>query len=463
MSESKNYKVSVVMPVYNTTEYMDEAIQSIIEQTIGFENIQLILVNNGADENAHNICAKYKNAYPQNVEYIKFESNKGVSAARNAGKNIVKGKYVNFLDSDDRWDLSAYEIMYEFFEENYCSIDFVSARIKYFEGREEWHGLDWKFETGRELVDLKSTPEKVQLNVGASLIKAEILQAYSFDENVRHAEDAKFLSEIVISKLRYGLVKSAVFNYRVRLKGNSVLQNVHTSIDWYIETTKNVYLYLMLLSKQVYGHVIPYIQWLVMYELQWRLPTPFPKGFDEEIKKEYVGFIRQLLCMIDDEIILKQKCLWDEYKIYALSLKYNTLPILNENVMGIIIGKRTLEVMDKITYIDKIWQDDGVVQLAGFIRYCVPVENLKFILRIDGEDEVEIELSELEDACQVWSLDEKLTCGKRFDFHMKNINGKLEFITYINDREIKQNPYVFRSVKANVRFSINEKRMIINA
>ena len=462
MSKSRLYKVSVVMPVYNTMEYMEEAIQSIVKQTIGFENIQLILVNNGADEKTHDICVKYKYIYPDNVEYIRFKHNKGVSAARNAGKNIVKGKYVNFLDSDDKWDIDAYEIMYEFFEEMYTSIDFVSARIKYFEGRNDWHGLDWKFIKEKELVDLKKTPEKVQLNVGASFIKTKILQDYSFDESVRHAEDAKFLSEIVINKMRYGLVRRAVFNYRIRAKGNSVLQNVHTSIDWYTGTMENVYLYLMIMSKKIYGFVVPYIQWLVMYELQWRLPIPLPKDFTEENKNEYVGFVKQLLYMIDDEIILKQRCLWDEYKIYAISMKYNKLPILNEDIMGIMVGKCTMEVMNKITYIDKIWQDNGIVQLSGFIRYCVPVDNLKLVIKIDGMDKVELVLSKLEDARQVWSFGERLTYGKKFNAYLKNKTEKVEFITYINNKKIQQYPYVFRSVKTNVEYSIDGKRMIIN-
>ena len=56
-----DFLFSVIMPVYNTEEYLEEAIQSVIEQTIGFEeNIQLILINDGSTDNSESICKKYQ-------------------------------------------------------------------------------------------------------------------------------------------------------------------------------------------------------------------------------------------------------------------------------------------------------------------------------------------------------------------------------------------------------------------
>ena len=56
-----DFLFSVIMPVYNTEEYLEEAIQSVIEQTIGFEeNIQLILINDGSTDNSESICKKYR-------------------------------------------------------------------------------------------------------------------------------------------------------------------------------------------------------------------------------------------------------------------------------------------------------------------------------------------------------------------------------------------------------------------
>ena len=101
--KKKEYKISVIIPVYNVEKYLEETIESVVNQTIGFDNIQMILVNDGSPDNSEEICLKYKEKYPDNVVYVKQE-NAGVSSARNNGLKHATGKYVNFFDSDDIWD-----------------------------------------------------------------------------------------------------------------------------------------------------------------------------------------------------------------------------------------------------------------------------------------------------------------------------------------------------------------------
>ena len=79
--KKNNYKISVIIPVYNTEKYLEDAINSIINQSIGFNNIELILINDGSTDNSENICLKYNNKY-NNITYIK-QTNQGVSVARN--------------------------------------------------------------------------------------------------------------------------------------------------------------------------------------------------------------------------------------------------------------------------------------------------------------------------------------------------------------------------------------------
>lgn len=67
LSTVKCYIISVIIPIYNTARYLDESIGSILNQTIGFENIQLILVNDGSTDNTEEICSKYKKLFSQNI------------------------------------------------------------------------------------------------------------------------------------------------------------------------------------------------------------------------------------------------------------------------------------------------------------------------------------------------------------------------------------------------------------
>ena len=89
-------KVSVIVPVYNVEKYLDQCITSIINQT--YQNIELILINDGSKDKSFNIMKKYKN----NPKVIIFsQENHGAAYTRNFGLKKASGKYIMFVDSDD--------------------------------------------------------------------------------------------------------------------------------------------------------------------------------------------------------------------------------------------------------------------------------------------------------------------------------------------------------------------------
>lgn len=87
--------VSIVVPVYNTVEYVEECIQSILSQS--YKNIELILVNDGSTDGSAQICKKYVST---NISYYEQE-NLGVTTARRKGVQEAKGEWITFVDSDD--------------------------------------------------------------------------------------------------------------------------------------------------------------------------------------------------------------------------------------------------------------------------------------------------------------------------------------------------------------------------
>ena len=96
-----SFKFSIIMALYNVENYLNEAIDSIINQTIGFEeNVQLILVDDGSTDKSKDIAYEYEKRYPDNVVFLSKE-NGGQASARNLGLKYAQGKYLNFLDSDD--------------------------------------------------------------------------------------------------------------------------------------------------------------------------------------------------------------------------------------------------------------------------------------------------------------------------------------------------------------------------
>ncbi len=111
-------RISVIIPIYNVQEFLEECIDSVLEQTInkleltnGYErNIQIILIDDGSTDNSAKIAKKYANTY-DNIEYI-YEENQGLGHARNYGCKFAEGDYIIFLDSDDKVSPKAYERMY---------------------------------------------------------------------------------------------------------------------------------------------------------------------------------------------------------------------------------------------------------------------------------------------------------------------------------------------------------------
>lgn len=89
--------VSVIIPVYNTEQYLVECLDSIINQT--YKNIEIIAINDGSTDRSLNILQRYASIYP-NIKLIS-QKNQGNSVARNIGIDVSKGKYIYFIDSDD--------------------------------------------------------------------------------------------------------------------------------------------------------------------------------------------------------------------------------------------------------------------------------------------------------------------------------------------------------------------------
>ena len=93
--------ITVVIPVFNSEQYIEKAVNSVLLQP-NADSIELILVDDGSTDNSANICDKLSEA--NSGVKVFHKENGGVSSARNMGIENAKGKYIAFLDSDDWWE-----------------------------------------------------------------------------------------------------------------------------------------------------------------------------------------------------------------------------------------------------------------------------------------------------------------------------------------------------------------------
>lgn len=99
------YEISVIMPVFNMAEFVDEALESVLTSASHFSH-QIIVVNDGSTDQTAQALQKWK----KHIHYI-FQENEGPASARNAGLAVAQGKYIAFLDADDVWTSDHIQIL----------------------------------------------------------------------------------------------------------------------------------------------------------------------------------------------------------------------------------------------------------------------------------------------------------------------------------------------------------------
>lgn len=328
-TEKKNadfpFKFTMVIAVYNAEAYLKETIESILCQDIGFKkNIQIVLVDDGSSDNSLTVCNYYAERYKNNI-VVKHKENSGVSSTRNYGLQFAEGKYINFMDSDDMLSSNTCSSVWEFFEDNYEKTDVVSIPINQFGAITGPHWQNYKFNKGTRIVDLNKEYGITCMNSAASFIKNRVAKAFKFDESLDHAEDLKYMLQIVPLKMHIGVVAECEYLYRRYPEGVVSLVSSGKKKKNFYTNSLNVLVYETINKYMAeLGYVPAFIQNTLMVDMQWKLKMrEFIEGvLTEEEQAEYLEKLSGIFKYIDDQVILTQKMMQLEYKYQAIKLKY---------------------------------------------------------------------------------------------------------------------------------------------
>lgn len=122
------YLISIICPTYNCEKYIERTIKSLINQNIGFENLELILVDDCSTDSTRDIIKRYSDKF-ENINHYFLKDNHGFPGhGRNLGIKNSKSKYIMFIDNDDEYEPTYCEIMYNTIDLN--NIDVVSTNFK---------------------------------------------------------------------------------------------------------------------------------------------------------------------------------------------------------------------------------------------------------------------------------------------------------------------------------------------
>lgn len=213
-----NELISIIIPVYNPPlEKFKQCLQSILAQS--YKNIEIIIVDDGSN----NTIKRFLNSFDQKIR-IFSQKNSGVSAARNAGIYMAKGKYITFVDADDYLDKDWINSLSIFFDKEY---DIIFGRVimckenelRNYIRKTYVHKTKAFFEN--QLIDVQNMlmlndavsplPNLPYLDLGpcGKLYKRSVVKGVKFPNNIKLGEDQVF-NHIVINKCK----KVLITNYK---------------------------------------------------------------------------------------------------------------------------------------------------------------------------------------------------------------------------------------------------------
>ena len=225
-------KISVIIPVYNTEDYLEETLMSLLNQTM-IDDIEVLMIDDGSTDDSRYIIEKYAIDYDNFHAYHK--KNEGQGVARNYGLSLAKGEYIHFLDSDDYLPPKAYETLYDLAFKN--KSDMVCGNALRFSGYNVWEDIIFKnsFNTISDDVDntnLSEFPQFVWDTVSWNkLYKKDFLlnNNLKFPNKKIFFEDLLFSLESYILAENITITKDIIYYWRVRKNHTSVTQQFSNS------------------------------------------------------------------------------------------------------------------------------------------------------------------------------------------------------------------------------------------
>jgi glycosyltransferase involved in cell wall biosynthesis len=233
-------KISIILPIFNVQKYISTCLDSLVNQSYGINNMEIICVNDCTPDNSIDIAIEYQKKYPNSIKIINHKKNKGTGGARNTGLNNATGKYITFVDPDDYLDVNAYKYMLDRMQRD--DIDLSCFYFNFFtdtgKSISQQHPSDSLFKkevliSHKEL--LSNYPEFIHsMSVWNKIYKKKLLNDIKqFPENQLFNEDARFSSECFLHAKKIFISDKTFYHYRKNIRGVTATNKMYTTKESY--------------------------------------------------------------------------------------------------------------------------------------------------------------------------------------------------------------------------------------
>jgi len=239
----KFYDIAVVIVTYNVVEYIEEAINSIINQSL--KNIQVIVVDDGSTDGTKNVVEQLA-TNNENIYYQFSENSGSPSRPRNIGIRMANAKYITFLDGDDYLDENACEMLFNIAEKE--NSDIVAANMMSFIGNRFFETFTrnpnyseraayFKSINHYDVTHITENPVLYQMpNCCAKLYLTDLIKDITFDESIKYGEDHLFSIETFFKSKKTVVLDKFVYFYRGRTNSTTrerslkIVQDAYESV-----------------------------------------------------------------------------------------------------------------------------------------------------------------------------------------------------------------------------------------
>ena len=268
--------ISIIVPVYNVEKYLPKCIESICRQT--YTDLEIILVDDGSPDESGRICEEYA-AKDKRIKVI-HKQNGGLSDARNAGLDIAKGDYIQFVDSDDYIHPKMTEILYRNLTDYQADVSICNFVVQGEEAGPASMDKDSMEQTiecfeGREVMDQLQKKNTVTVIAWNKLYKASLFENLRYEKGRLHEDE--YLIHHLLDRVNVSVYTDAELYYYVQhagsITGKVNSKRVKDAYEAYLERLafmkQKEYAYMELCTKKhILYHIFRYYRFLGKTDLE---------------------------------------------------------------------------------------------------------------------------------------------------------------------------------------------------
>lgn len=369
--EKFEYKVSVIIPVYNVEKYLRDCLNSLVSQTMLKTDMEVLIINDGSTDMSLEICQEYAKLFPFFKVFSK--ENEGFSATRNYGIRRAKGKYLMFIDSDDMFAPDTIKSVTDFFDTVYDKVDLVCYKDQpYKDGKKMPLHFRYNYLKKTGVYDLNQYPYILQTRVSIAvknLFDNNVL--FPEQEKIGH-EDLMYNNEIVKDKMKIGYCDKGEYMYN-KSNESSVMHTVFVPMYLFDGTLK----YYEELFAEYEEKVPKYFQAMYVNDISWKIKEnilmPYHlqgEEFDDAVKR-----LKALLDRVDDDVIMTCPSMDNFHRHYFMNWKQDNIKctvVPNSKNISIVKNGKTILKQEKFEIcLYKLKIENNHLRMVAFVKSSI--------------------------------------------------------------------------------------------